>query len=65
MTAHIPTLRRALSAARALGFTVARVPHTGELRVSDPRGGPSVRLNARRKDAPRALLILLDRRRAQ
>jgi len=48
-------LRDALNLARDLGCTVAWVHRTGEWRVSHPTWGKSMRVNSRRKDAPRAL----------
>ena len=48
----------ALAAAASLGFDVRHVNGTGEVQVSRP-GRPPLRLNCRKKDAPRRLLTLL------
>jgi len=53
-------LREALAIARKHGLRVVPVEGTGEVRVYFP-GRPCVRLNARRKDAPRALTSGLQR----
>lgn len=47
-------LRKALKVATLLGARVEAVRATGEIRVSHPDFG-RVRVNGRRKDAPRAL----------
>jgi len=52
-------LREALICATQLGLEVEHVNRTGEVRVYLP-GRRSMRLNARRKDAPRALTTLLN-----
>jgi hypothetical protein len=52
-------LREALIHATQLGCEVEYVNRTGEVRVYLP-GHRSVRLNGRRKDAPRALTTLLN-----
>jgi hypothetical protein len=59
MTLGIPTLRVALAEAARRGMTVQKVYRTGEVDVIC--GSKRVRINARRKDAPRALLTLLRR----
>ena len=51
-------LREALIHATQLGCEVEHVNRTGEVRVYLP-GRRSVRINSRRKDAPRALTTLL------
>ncbi len=53
-------LRDALNEAKQLGLIVKPVRRTGEVRVYCP-GHPSVRINIRRKDAPRALTTLINR----
>lgn len=55
------SLREALSLARSLGLEVRHASGTGEWMIRD--GSRSVRHNARRKIASRALIVLL--RRAQ
>jgi len=55
----IPNLREALELAEQLGCTVGPVRRTGEIRVSHPAIRKAVRLNGRRKDAPRSLVTLL------
>lgn len=52
-------LREALVRALQLGLEVEHVNRTGEVRVYIS-GRPSVRLNGRRKDAPRALTTMLN-----
>jgi len=52
------TLRQACRIARALGVEVRQPRRTGELLFVHPVGG-RVRHNARRKDASRALMLLL------
>jgi hypothetical protein len=48
-------LRKALRAARKAGCLVVKIKATGEVRVSHPKVRITVRVNGRRKDAPRAL----------
>lgn len=57
---HGCNLRQALRSARSLGCRVRCPRRTGEVLVSHPAVPGSVRVNARRKDAPRALTGLLD-----
>lgn len=54
-------LRDALAFARRLGCEIHCPRRTGELRVSHPSQRRSVRVNARRKDAPRELTTFLRR----
>jgi hypothetical protein len=53
------SLREALALARKLGLRVRQAPGTGEWLISD--GSRTVRHDARRKDASRALVVLLRR----
>jgi hypothetical protein len=55
-----PNLREALRRARALGLRCWKLNRTGEVAVAN-RDGYRVVVNSRRKDAPRALLVLLRR----
>ena len=55
------TLREALRLALNLGCTVEQVRGTGEVRVSHPMQSRTVRLNSRRHDAPKVLMVLLRR----
>lgn len=48
-------LRSALSLAIKLGFHVRDIQGTGEILVSHPYFPKRIRINARRKDCPRAL----------
>ena len=57
---HGCNLLVALRYAQDQGCTVSQPRHTGELLVSHPAlSGKRVRLNRRRKDAPRALTAFL------
>lgn len=58
MSVGVPSLREMLARARRLGLQVYQPRATGEVVVRVP-GRPSVRVNARRKDAPRRLLKLV------
>jgi hypothetical protein len=53
------SLRKACSVARQLDCRVRGVRRTGELLVSHPRLQKMIRVNARRKDRPRSLLVTL------
>lgn len=53
--------RDALRLAKALGADVAIARRTGEVVVSHPRVTLKVRINSRRKDTPRALVVWLRR----
>jgi hypothetical protein len=55
---HNPNLKDALREAETIGIIVEPVHRTGELRLLYP-GHQPVRINGRRKDTPRALLVLL------
>jgi len=48
-------LRKVLEIAIACGCTVRHIRGTGEKSVSHPSWTGSIRVNARRKDAPRSL----------
>jgi len=65
LTPGVPSLDAALRAARRAGATVETVSRTGEVRVTPPEGGASLRINNRRKDATRELVALVDRLEAQ
>lgn len=52
-------LRKTLKVLKDYGYLTVPVRRTGELRVIPPNGGPTIRLNGRRKDAPRVLIALL------
>ena len=52
---HGKNLSTLVRAAPHLGVNVAPVHRTGELRFSHPQVQTTVRVNGRRKDAPRAL----------
>jgi hypothetical protein len=52
-------LREALDAAKQLGCTIETVVGTGELTLSHPAWHRRVRLNSRKKTAPRILIGLL------
>lgn len=52
-------LREALREAEDLGCTVRHIIRTGELTITPPWGGKWIRINMRRKDAPRSLTTLL------
>jgi hypothetical protein len=54
-------LRAALQLARARGCVVQRLAGTGEVTVTHPTIPHRLRLNARRKDSPRILTVLLQR----
>jgi hypothetical protein len=54
-------LREALDAARRAGCTIDVVARTGELTISHPAWPRRVRINRRRRDAPRSLTGLLMR----
>jgi hypothetical protein len=54
-------MRKALKEARQLGCEVTPVRRTGEILVKHPRGRRQVRINARRKDVPVHLSMLLKR----
>lgn len=56
--------RDQLAEARRLGLRVEPVRRTGEVRVSPPDGGPSVRINNRRTDGTRAVEAMLSRYRS-
>lgn len=58
MTTHGMNLRDAVYEARELGAVIEPVRRTGELRFTFP-GLPAVRVNARKKSAPRRLTKLL------
>lgn len=53
--------RDVLRTAMSLGCLIEPVRRTGEIIVSHPLVGYRVRLNGRRKDAPRALTVMLRR----
>ena len=53
------SLREALAAALALGCVVEEVRRTGELRVRHPSRAKTVKVNGRRKDVGRALVVFL------
>jgi hypothetical protein len=57
--AGVPKLAVALTRAMQLGCIVAPIKATGEVRVICPCGRKRVTINARKKDAPVALLVLL------
>jgi len=63
MSSHCITsgcnLLQALRVARELGCTITPVRRTGERRISHPSLRGSVRVNCRRKDAPRQLTKFL------
>jgi hypothetical protein len=52
-------LREALDDARRLGCTVSPIDRTGELSVSHPAWRHHIRLNGRKKSAPRILTVRL------
>jgi hypothetical protein len=54
-------LRRAYEIAYALGCSISPVRRTGEDRISHPLLDHTVRVNSRRKDAPRHLVVFLRR----
>lgn len=54
-------LRNALDAARGMGCSVEPIHRTGELMVRHPSQKTCVRLNGRRKDAPRSVIAFLRR----
>lgn len=54
-----PKLRVALKIAGDAGCVVEKPNRTGEVRVTCPCGKARLTMNARRKDAPVALLLLL------
>jgi hypothetical protein len=58
---HGCNLLQALRAARELGCIVVDVNRTGEVRVSHHLFSDSVRVDRRRKDAPRQLTRFLQR----
>ena len=60
----IPSLRIAIRLAERLGLEVRQRRRTGELIVRDP-GGAFLSINARRADAPRVLVTLLRRVKAE
>ena len=53
--------RDALALAARLGAVVKHMPATGEVKVI--WGGKTIRVNNRKKDAPRELVVLLKRMR--
>ena len=55
----VPNLHEALTLATKLGCEVSTVRRTGEVLVHHASLGRRVRINNRRKDAPRALLTFL------
>jgi hypothetical protein len=58
----VPSLKESLRQARKLGLQVELPNATGEVTVRDPlQPNSKVRLNNRRKDSPRALLVMLKR----
>ena len=60
MTIHAGlNLREALDAARRLGCSIERLTRTGELMVSHPGWPRRMRVNARKRSAPRSLTSLL------
>lgn len=56
-----PNLAETLSVARSLGVTVEKVNRTGEIRATHPAWGRSIKINERRKDSPRDLLVAVRR----
>lgn len=56
-----PNLTECIDYANAVGVAVERVHRTGELRFSHPSWPTTVRVNSRRKDSPRKLLVMLRR----
>jgi hypothetical protein len=52
-------LRDCLAEAARLGARVEHIRRTGEIRLTHSRGGCSGAVNARRKDAPRKLVVWL------
>jgi len=52
-------LREAVAYAKGIGCTVVKLPGTGELMISHPTWDRRIRINGRRKDAPRALTTAL------
>jgi hypothetical protein len=56
-----PNLRESLALASRLGCSVRPINRTGEVRVLPPSGGKPVTVNARRKDSPRSLLVMVRR----
>lgn len=55
------SLRRALKEARKIGLNVQKKHCTGEVTVTNPNTRAIVRLNARKKDCPRNLRVMLKR----
>lgn len=55
------SLRVAVIVARQLGWRVEPIRRTGELGFWDPSTGRRMRVNGRRKDAPRVLRCALQR----
>lgn len=53
--------RKALQKARLLGCFVTGVRGTGEIRIGHPNVTGTIKINARRHDAPRALTVFLRR----
>jgi hypothetical protein len=58
---HDRNLRSTLRRATGLGCRVAKIRKTGELRVSHPAMEATVRINGRKKAAPRHLTVYLKR----
>lgn len=54
-------LRDALAAAASVGCLIRRIRGTGELLVRHPSQLSAVRLNSRRKDAPRSIVAFIRR----
>lgn len=52
-------LREALDEARRLGCSVEAVPRSGEIVVRHPAWARQLRLNGRKKSAPRQLITLV------
>jgi hypothetical protein len=55
------SLRNCISLALQIGCVVENVPGTGETRFGHRAVGRSVRVNGRKKDAPRSLISWLNR----
>lgn len=55
----VPNLNKMLKEAERLGCTVAKVPNTGEVRVSHPDYPKRLTLNARKKSGNQAITQML------
>jgi len=53
------SVRVALQVARRMGCSVFPIRGTGEIRVSHPHRQKSCRINGRRKDSPKHLIVFL------